>query len=161
MTLTNAMEKMTKNATRDGMGCWPVLSRMGELLNSKNTRKYFATTNAHPTQGLWCATCHMYITWLKLVVQTLTHVVASRQLVLTYRNTREVELHELNPLVSWWHCTTHTSLIERFMTSGTDRTQLGPMLAPWALLSGLSHSSDMWSSLRWIMAKSVGAVGGS
>ena len=43
--------------------------------------------------------------------------------------------------ISKWKCMFKTALIARFMgpargPSGADRTQVGPMLAPWTLLSG-------------------------
>ena len=47
-----------------------------------------------------------------------------------------------------------TALIKRFMgptwgPSGADRTQLGPMLAPWTLLSGQLY---IWLSLNWCIS---------
>ena len=42
-----------------------------------------------------------------------------------------------------------SSLIARLMVptwgpSGADRTQVGPMLAPWTLLSGIQHLNTLW-----------------
>ena len=57
-------------------------------------------------------------------------------------------------IVLYWYPT----LIARFMgptwgPSGADRTQVGPMLAPWTLLSGLQLSYRLWnrkcSSVFW------------
>ena len=49
-----------------------------------------------------------------------------------------------------------TSLIARFMghkwgPSGADRTQVGPMLAPWTLLSGIFRAQHGKVPLRWLM----------
>ena len=46
---------------------------------------------------------------------------------------------------TWWYV--HITLIARFMgptwdPSGADRTQVGPMLAPWSLLSGYKPKID-------------------
>ena len=59
-----------------------------------------------------------------------------------------------NDLIAWkWINKSHSiTLITRFMgpiwgPSGADRTQVGPMLAPWTLLSGkLNH---IWIVLQW------------
>ena len=48
----------------------------------------------------------------------------------------------MNYQTAWWRHQMETSLIARFMgsiwgPSGVERTQVGPLLAPWTLLSGL------------------------
>ena len=65
--------------------------------------------------------------------------------------------------LAWWHSTwllegskwhaqnCMSSPIARFMgptrgPSGADRTQVGPMLAPWALLSGMA-----WYGMKWLV----------
>ena len=49
------------------------------------------------------------------------------------------------------------SLIARFMgptwgPSGADRTQVGPMLAPWTLLSGMVHNYEGRLGINWIQS---------
>ena len=51
-------------------------------------------------------------------------------------------------------------LIARFMgptwgPAGTDRTQVGPMLAPWTLLSGSVCQFQIWPACKWCLLKDV------
>ena len=56
--------------------------------------------------------------------------------------------------VFWLHQCALTTLIARFMgptwgPPGADRTQVGPMLAPWTLLSGMCHHYQALSIRNW------------
>ena len=71
---------------------------------------------------------------------------------------RQCLIHKTRPrdcisLYSTWQCQTSTAechkQVSRFMgptwgPSGADRTQVGPMLAPWTLLSGMTFHRILW-----------------
>ena len=71
-----------------------------------------------------------------------------------HRNLPRMAAHSLLPVTEWKLVIIYSwvpSLIARFMgptwgPSGADRTQVGPMLAPWTLLSGFIRCSN---TLRW------------
>ena len=70
----------------------------------------------------------------------------------------------------WYIHTDRPSQIGRFRgptwgPSGADRTQVGPMLDPWTLLSGIMHAYDEWHQARvsmlhciWNIARNINRI---
>ena len=88
----------------------------------------------------WRKTCQWlwYFNWV--IWFTLFEIAANKNDTLLQAHTDEV-CNTCMELLCW---AKKRSLIARFMgptwgPSGADRTQMGPMLAPWTLLSGIMH----------------------
>ena len=98
-------------------------------------KKFWHFTNTSEYHALKIPTKHINSHWLYIRFQNIIQITAPLYL----------EHLLLDPLLSSSLVSFHSaviSLISRFMgptwgASGPDRTQVGPMLAPWTLLSGL------------------------